>query len=85
MYSYDGIIRTREELDYVQYSDDDYSYHCYAAPGTALAKAERHAWQIFRMNAAETRGEWCQGTCEFKFAATNLATVQGHFTAGSGS
>ncbi len=64
------------EDDYAIYEDETYQYVCEAHPGAALSASK---WRIRRITLAGDRVEWCGGTRLYKWAATDLATVQGHF------
>lgn len=59
----------------VVYADASWRYVCHARPGTARSTA---SWRIARVKADNTEILHA-GTGEFAYAATDLATVQGHF------
>lgn len=63
--------------DLVQYNDGTYQYICTAKPGSALAST---VWRVMRVTLATGRIQWAPlGSQAFRYAATDLATVQAIF------
>lgn len=62
--------------DSITYTDGTYDYDCEAAPGTSLSAT---SWRISRSQIASPYRVEYAGNGGFSYAATDLATVQGHF------
>jgi hypothetical protein len=72
----DGRIHTAGEDQVVVYTDATYEYICEANPAAELTDT---VWRVRRSKLDGSRIEWAAKSCAYKYAATDLATVQALF------
>ena len=58
------------------YSDATYDYFCFGPPDKAVGDAVH---RIKRVRKADSQVTYPGGDSDYRFTATDLATVQGHF------